>query len=266
MLKDTHELLYIIAGPSTLGFLVRRQRVLGACINRRRLIWTGPRDAASMQAEFIQKFGSVVVASGMHFMRATPDEVSSWEAKRARSRKATLPNDYRRCPQTEYLHKLIPPSAMEHKIEYEHLMARSGGNDPFFCDLDHYCGRGPAPGTMFPTALTHNTVFCFRTGENMMHSRLAVTGECLASQGLDIYTSASGGRPLSPLRDILLGLPDVAARRLVGNAMHIPSSALWMAYVFGNCRKVQDAFALPFEPQAHVTDLDSDNEDCEDAQ
>ena len=262
LLSKTHLLLCVVFGPVDVGFPVRRSRCMGVCINRRRLAWMGPTSSKRLQKDFLQKFGMKAKETGAFFMQAGSKEVSEWVERLAKARKKTLPKNYKEVPQDEYLHLLVPPSAMTHKEEYEtHREETSQENTPYFCDLDHHLNRGPRPGAMFPTALTHSTVYSFGVPGRL--GRLAVTGESLSSQGLDMYPNIAGGRPLSPLAPIFNAMPDRHARGLLGNAMHAPSMAMWMLYVLGNCRRVQDFASLSYEIRDSgddgVIDIESDS-------
>ena len=258
-LQATHELVSVKAGPAHLGFPVRRVRRLGAAVNRARLVWVGP-SHANIQRDFKEKFGCEMEADGTCFMKASTSEVHAWVMRLAKLRKITLPEDFASRPQLEYLHQLVPVSAMMHMAEYDEVRGATSPV-PFFCDLDHHNGWGPVPGRLFPTAMRHSTVLWFGDQNAHVPGRLAVTGESLSSQGLDVYPEISCGQGPTPLLPIFEALPDRAVRALLGNAMHIGTVAAWIFYVLGNCIRVDDFFSIDAVPSVGGRDGDGDDDD-----
>eukprot|EP00971_Amphidinium_carterae_P155852 3090040-Amphidinium_carterae.1 len=142
-----------------------------------------------------------------------------------------------------YLHKLQPPGGMQRKAEYDQLRDRQvkcgNGDQAMLACLDHHPGQGPGGSTLFPTLLTHNSVWSWK------RRRLATGSECLAAQGLDMHPELAGQRGVTPLRQIFDTLSDGQQRALAGNAMHLPLFTLWTVYVLGHTRRVNDNFLSP---------------------
>ena len=88
----------------------------------------------------------------------------------------------------QILPRLMPPGAVARKQEFEHIYIKNykpGGH--YFADLEHHPGLGIAASHIFPTSLTHNTIYAFG------RKRLVSPPEVLASQGLDVFLAMSSG-------------------------------------------------------------------------
>eukprot|EP00971_Amphidinium_carterae_P350701 6491693-Amphidinium_carterae.2 len=124
--------------------------------------------------------------------------------------------------------------ALQRKAQYEEVRADKGNPASFMACLDHHPKFGPGGGSLFPTLLTHNSIWSWAA------DRLATGLECLTAQGLDFYGPLIGSRGVSPLKPLFEKLEDKEQRSLAGNAMHLPLFSLWIVYVLGNTRRVTD--------------------------
>jgi hypothetical protein len=155
--------------------------------------------------------------------------------QKAAQRHVTLPKGFM-ADADSVLHKVLPPGAMQRKAEYDALHEqRCADGEAVLADLDHRPGYGPTSGAKFPTCLTHSCVYSWHK------RRLALASESLAAQGIDMFPALSGGRKLSPLKQIFDSLSERDVKFLAGNAMHVPTFTMWMVYVFGNCAPVYEA-------------------------
>ena len=75
--------------------------------------------------------------------------------------------------------------------------------------------------------------------------RLATLDESFAAQGFDWFPEVSGGRRISPLKEIVADLPCRHQKMLVGNSMHVPSMMSCMLFCFAHIRKKDDLQKLP---------------------
>lgn len=236
-LAETHHTVYAKLGPDLLGFPQRRTRCFAACINRARLVWVGPHPT-DVREDFLKHFGRTLRVTGDAFFVASAEEISEALHQMAIKRKTKLPADFMSLPTPRYLHRLLPPGAMQRKTAYDELAAKREHQESYLADLDHHEGFGPKPGPMFPTCLTHSCVYSYRK------ERLALAFESLTAQGLDMYAAMAGGRGTSPIKEIFKNLKPHECRFLAGNAMHVPTFTMWMVYVLGNCRPMDDFFQL----------------------
>eukprot|EP00971_Amphidinium_carterae_P145277 2878578-Amphidinium_carterae.2 len=138
---------------------------------------------------------------------------------------------------------LFSSGGMQRKAEYDQLRDQQvkcgNGDQAMLACLDHHPGQGPGGSTLFPTLLTHNSVWSWK------RRRLATGSECLAAQGLDMHRELAGQRGVTPLRQIFDTLSDGQQRALAGNAMHLPVFTLWIVYVLGHTRRANDNFLSP---------------------
>eukprot|EP00971_Amphidinium_carterae_P170468 3377735-Amphidinium_carterae.1 len=115
-------------------------------------------------------------------------------------------------------------STIMHKDEYKMAWRKQTSGQcgaHYFCVIDHNMGYGPQPGSLFPVLDSHPSVLSCR------HARLALPSELLGAQGLDTHEKLSGGRPQSAVSRILLEETDKSVKRFAGNAIHVPSCAVF---------------------------------------
>ena len=157
---------------------------------------------------------------------------------------------------------LLSPSGIEHyeqhEVEYHKAFQNSGRRlRCFIADLDHNVGHGPRVPCdnpeAFPVALCHHTFYDFVAG------RFITEKEVFGSQGLDVYSSLAGLRPLVPILDKLETMPLGKQQKLNGNAFNIRLFGSWMFYVFSHCVRRSDFFHSPVvQMSSRVEDEDLD--------
>jgi hypothetical protein len=246
-LERTHAVQWIVAGPDDCGFPMRRRRTLAVALCRSTLVWVGPEQHA-VQADFFQRFGRQCACGGEAYLRDTEEGIQQHMHAVARSRGVTLSARAGSAEQERLLYKLVPPGVVQRLGEHQaQAMAEPrrgvppGAEGGLLCDLDHHVGRGPAQGWLWPVLLTHSHIWS--------HSlrRLATPQEAAAAMGLDSFThdGLDGGRGESPVWRELKNFLPRQQLHMLGNAMHLPLMAAWMAYVFGNVARVADFYKLP---------------------
>ena len=91
----------------------------------------------------------------------------------------------------------------------------------------------------WPATLTHHRMFVFSL------KRLATPGESFAAQGFDWFPEVSGGRRISPLKEIVADISCRHQKMLIGNSMHVPSMMSFMLFCFAHIWKKDDLQQLP---------------------
>ncbi len=102
------------------------------------------------------------------------------------------------------------------------------------------------PGATIPPLNTHPEIFSFGS------HRLATSMEYLGMQGLDVFESLAGKRPLSPIMQCLDGLSEKEIKLFAGNGLHTAVFAAWFFFVLGQCA-MRD-FGSPSAPLAETVE------------
>ena len=103
-------LVFLVVGPTVLGFPIIRNRCLAASINLSRRVWCGPRTTHGIAEDFVRLWGRKVVSTGTIYMEASEHEVNSYALELADDRKTQLPDNFESLPMVDCLHHLVPLS------------------------------------------------------------------------------------------------------------------------------------------------------------
>ena len=253
-LSSTSDVRYANSAPEQLGFPERRPRVHMCGINHHKCVWVGPAQSSFPAA--LQSFrGRSCELTGDAFCVAPEEDVHAMVRDMIQKHNTTLPPGWEGKQMTEYMTELLPSGSIDRLAEYEHensqqLAASAHGIG--VCDLEHHPGsRGPVVGSLWPATLTHHQMYVFSL------KRLATPGESFAAQGFDWFPEVSGGRRISPLKEIVADLPCRHQKMLVGNSMHVPSMMPFMLFCFAHIWKKGDLQKLPRPvPPAAASDTD----------
>lgn len=239
---------HLIAGPSSIGFPVRRVRTFAAACNLKTVVWVGPQTTEGIHAEFHALFGRACDVNGDIFMCAREEEVIANIQRLTQQRKNKVFSHQIDANDTvDLLVKMYPQGVLNRKAEYDKVYESDskfyGEHGAYLADLAHHMGQGPAGGTFFPTASTHPMVFSWKK------KRMALPAEVLTSQGLDMYPELCGRRGLSKLgRTMRSQLSDPQLMFAAGNSAHIPLISAWMMYVFSNLMLVSEFYKIHVVP------------------
>jgi hypothetical protein len=236
VLQDTHLALWVKTGPEMCGWPRKRLRVLGVGLNRKTVAFSGPEDAASLQAHFESFFHKGISMDGKDLLRA-PAEMREAECiQLARTQKFQLTAEHlRETPKDELLRMLFPPGAVARLDAWmRHLSALDTTQmDPMF-DLDHHAtSKGSTAGPDWPVSLRHGSVMSVREGDPNSWT-LACSAEALAALGWHLFPTDGSEFGPSPLCDHLLSLTSAQQKVLAGNGMRLVTQANWMWYVFAH--------------------------------
>ena len=239
-LRETHEVKYVVACPSKLGYPMRRRRTFSFGFNRKLWVWVGPTSQQAIQQGFDAVFAADAQLTGDIYFVANPTAIQQFVEERASRRGKKLPADFLQRSMKDYLACLLPPGAMVRLSQYEAVMLdRQSLDGSFLVDLDHNLDCGPACGPLMPALDTHASIYSFK------HERLALGSELLAAQGVDTHEAMAGNRGLSPLKNVFEQFGDSDQRFLAGNTMHIPSLSAWLLYAMSNVRSRAELSRLP---------------------
>ena len=240
-LSSQYQIVHVVTSPDKLGFPVRRSRSFTAGVNRAEYVWCGATTPEAMQLEFDLLFGRSCMLTGDAFFNAELEEVQGWVRKMCKRRKASIPEDLlRQEPVGNLLPFILAPSFVTRLQTYKRLAAQKSGLDgSFLCDLEQNPGFGPGSGLLFPSMCTHPCIF------SMKMDRVALAGECLAAQGLDMYPTQWGDRGSSPLRDLFRDFDEKHVLFMAGNSIHVPTFLCFMLYILGNIERRDDLSKLP---------------------
>lgn len=253
-LGDTHEIHIVRVSPQDLGFPIRRRRSFTFGLNKTTMVWTGPKDDAETQARFLSMFRRTVEMSGDCFFYAQWEDIESSLCDRVTKRKTLLPPDFKRRPVSEFLHVLLPRTALERKAVYDSKQGELGGlGGAFLVDLEQSCQTGCTPSQLVPTLNTHSEIFSYES------QRLAVEKELFYMQGVDSDSAVSNGRGVSPLMACVQHLNSADVRLLTGNGIHMATWGAWWLFCLSNCARREVPSACDSRPLARPTD-DTDKE------
>ena len=234
-----HEIFNLVTGPEVMGWPVRRQRMLMAGINRKRMKYVGP---SNYVEDFTRRFNKAMQLTGDVFFQA-PAELRAQEySELARGRKFQVtPEDaleFGACGMSRLFEFMLPPGAMLRLQQYQALRAEHPA-EVFIADVDHNANsKGSSAGTVWPVQLTHGTVVVIAA--NIEDSRVAVGLEHFAAMGFNIFPPQGCALPRSPLYGVLQDLTHRQKKYLAGNGMHLATQAAWMLYILSNCVRVND--------------------------
>ena len=256
-LKATHWVVYAKISACLIGEPVRRGRIYSSGGNRKTVVWVGV-PFQNVQSDFEATFSRSLEVNGSVYMVADRDSVVAFIGKLAAVRKRKLPPTFNIDNPMTYLNVVQPPGGMQRHGEYLQRFdahTKTHGQATFYgADLDHHPGTCSTDGLLFPTALTHNSMYDFSWGGN--GGRLVTTNEIWRSQGLDSLPEFVSNRDVSPLMEILEGVGVKENNELIGNTMHISVVTLWNMYVWGNTMRVEEFYKVC--PAIGVPDEDGD--------
>ena len=243
--KLSHTVVYVRASPGKVLHPVHRPRYLAAGLNNKTCVWVGPDpgDASAIQADFERLFGRTLKDTGDAYFVASKREVTGMVRDMALDQKNMLPAEFPNKPMAELLHLIAPVGVSQRLAEWNDVVEAKlrsvakenwADGEAFLADLDHHPHTRSQGGKTVPPLPTHSRLWSWR------HARLMTGMEALLSQGVDVYESMSGFRGLSPLTKIFRSLPPSDQKFLAGNAMHIPTMAMFMMYIFGNTVRRSD--------------------------
>ena len=254
-LASTHQVVFARGSPVNIGFPVRRTRCLGAAIARSTLVWVGPDTDDAVQDEFMSLMGSTCELDGDMYFMASKVQVAKFSYELASSRKKVLPDNFEDMHMEEYLHKIVPPGAVDRKGEWDLVRENHPQIGSFLADIDHHPHRGLVAGQFFPVALTHHKIWSWQ------RRRMAIPSEVFCAQGVDTLPGLAGGRTISPLTSIFDDLPVGDRSLLAGNALHIPLFTMWMMYVMGKCVPIKDFYKMDAKVTSPATGSGDDSAD-----
>lgn len=109
-LAKSHNVVFMTCSPVDLGFPMRRPRCYCAGLSKKSMVWTGPRTAAEVQADFMNLFQRTTELSGYAYFVASAEDIHAWV--RDRKRKTMLPVEYKDSTRMEsYLHAKVGAKA-----------------------------------------------------------------------------------------------------------------------------------------------------------
>eukprot|EP00439_Symbiodinium_sp_Y106_P049334 s354_g6.t1 len=244
---DTAVVLAWEDGPEWHGWPHRRRRILSLAVNRSTADWFGPTTSFEARADYSNRFYRQMVSAGEILMQADLQERVQDMVALARCRKNNVDDaaikklfmerDYDKLAQL-----LLPPGGIARLQQWQevHKMKMSGGPvRAFFCDVDHtVAGKGcPVGGELWPTQLTHGSVFALegKEGESVGWT-MATAREHMTALGWRAHGSSEAfpvSKMLSALSDLCCFTPN-QVKTLAGNSMHLRTQMAFMFYALGH--------------------------------
>ena len=133
----THQVFVLRVSPVQLGFPIRRRRTFTFGLSKKTVTWHGPKTHAEVQEDFEKWFARTTELTGSAFFVADDKELDDFVAMRSAKRRRVLPCGYEKKKMEEYIHVMIPPSALIRKQEYEAMVGEKGSlAGDFFADLE----------------------------------------------------------------------------------------------------------------------------------
>eukprot|EP00971_Amphidinium_carterae_P315026 6262161-Amphidinium_carterae.5 len=237
-LADTHQVYTFLVSGTTFGLPYARLRRFTVGYDKKKWRWAG---VANPQHEFDSIFSRRVVTSGDTYLMATEQEVLQDYQDRAQNRNnfltihATSQERIRGAlGSVDVLASCLPAGAVTRKQKWAEQRSKQAEPGPFLCDLDHHLNtRGPQGGTLFPTLVTHSSVYSFGK------ERLATSMELFGVHGLGVQTSSVSDAATYPHLEFLRALPRLQQQSLVGNSLLLPAVAAVTLYFLSNLEPVE---------------------------
>jgi hypothetical protein len=225
-LQSTHVMKSIKASGIMLGLPYNRPRCLAFGFDARKFVWTGGEDP-QLEFEFI--FARSLQLTGDAYFIAPQSEVQAEYSTIAHGRGHSLPDEYK-FDDISVLTKILSPGTMDRLFEWQDK--REGLQSPagvFIADLEHHPDtRGPVAGPVFPTMVTHSTIFSY--SERRLH--LGIEG--FAVHGVHLYPEQCGNSSKCHFEHVLRRLTRRQQAMLVGNSLLCPLVGAWVFYCLAN--------------------------------
>ncbi|CAE7667911.1 unnamed protein product [Symbiodinium sp. CCMP2456] len=242
---DTAVVLAWEDGPEWHGWPHRRRRILSLAVNRKTADWFGPTSSMEARADYSNRFYRQMVSTGEILMQGDQEERVKDMVALARARKNNaddtaveklfVDQDYDKLAQL-----LLPPGGVLRLKEWQELHKMKMAEAPlraFLCDVDHTVkGKGPVGGELWPTQLTHGSVFALKGSEGeSVGWRMATAKEHMTALGWRAHGS-SEVFPVSKMLGVMsdLNLSPNQVKTLAGNSMHLRTQMSFMFYALGH--------------------------------
>ena len=250
-----HDVLWLETGPQLFGWPVKRNRLLMTGVNRKQMLYLGPR-GAELEEDFKRRFYRGMVMAGDVFFNAPGHEVIAEYVEIARGRKFNVGHDdLEKLDSESVMEMVLPPHGNRkikaHKSRLQEIASdlRPGDAEPtYIFDAEQsVTGKGSSVGSEWPSQLTHGSIIHIKSNNYM---RLAIGMEHFNSMGFTVWPSGRLSKPSSGLMNVLKDLKHRQKKLLAGNAMHLVTQAAWQLYILGHCVRV--AAPCVQRPLSHV--------------
>jgi hypothetical protein len=224
-LGDTHFIITVTVGPEDFGWPLRRRRKLSMALSRANLIWVGPQTPQAIKDEFANLFCRRVVLDGDIFICDTEAARAEYLNHWARRRGAFLRKD---SSMSNFdMRTILRGCQLDIFNRYEALYeSQKRFCKCFIADLSQNPESHNVSSPFMPTQITHSCLYSFSSKTAFTPSELIIAHGWPCIPGIrDTTLMPFELRRLTPPQQV----------HLSGNAMRLPTLAMFYMYILSNC-------------------------------